>query len=76
MIAAHTRPATPNMVPRANPNKNVIMICPPYTVLEVVAMLQCPSNQFYFYNLCILQKPTLFLDVQYAIQQNVPSVTK
>lgn len=29
MIATHTRPVTPNMVPRVNPNKNVIMARPP-----------------------------------------------
>lgn len=35
MIAAHTRQATPNIVPRANPNMNVIMIFPPHALFPL-----------------------------------------
>ena len=51
MIATHTRPATPNTVPRVNPNKNAIMTHPPQHNLRIPLRIHsCPSCHTDYHN--------------------------
>lgn len=51
MIATHTRPATPNTVPRVNPNKNAIMTHPPqHNLRNLLRIRNCPSCRTDYHN--------------------------